>query len=50
MKFLFKTLIILIIILFALKGLFYIFDDGHDISYNIGNFNVEETLDTKNNN
>lgn len=50
MKFLFKTLIILIIILFALKGLFYIFDDGHDINYNIGNFNVEETLDTKNNN
>ncbi len=50
MKFLFKTLIILIAIYLGLKGLFYIFNDGHEITYNVGNFNVSETLKTKDNN
>ena len=50
MKFLFKTLIILIAIYLGLNGLFYIFNDGHEITYNVGNFNVSETLKTKDNN
>lgn len=50
MKYLLKTLIILVIILFGLKILFYIFNSGHKITYNIGNFSVSESLTTKDNN
>ncbi len=50
MKYLFKTLIIFTVIFFALKCLLYLFDTGHKITYNIGNFKINETLDTKDNN
>ena len=50
MKYLFKTLIIFSVIFFALKCLLYLFDTGHKITYNIGNFKINETLDTKDNN
>ena len=50
MKYLFKTLIIFTVIFFALKCLLYLFDTGHSITYNIGNFKINETLDTKDNN
>ena len=38
MKFLLKTLGILLAIFILLKLLFYIFDSGHEISYSVGNF------------
>lgn len=44
MKFLFKTLFILIITFLILKVVLYIFDTGHTITYNVGNFNVEENF------
>lgn len=50
MKYLFKTLIIFTVIFFAFKCLLYLFDTGHKITYNIGNFKINETLDTKDNN
>lgn len=50
MKYLFKTLIIFTIIFFALKGLLFLFNTGHDVTYNLGNFKIKETLDTKDNN
>lgn len=50
MKYLLKTLIIFTVIFLALKGLLFIFDKGHQITYNVGNFKIEETLTTKDNN
>lgn len=50
MKYLFKTLIIFTVTFFALKFILFLFDKGHDITYNIGNFKIEETLNTKQNN
>ena len=50
MKYLFKTLLTLIIIFFSIKFLFFLFDDGHQIGYNVKNFHVKETLQTKENN
>lgn len=49
MKYLFKTLIILIITFFSLKFILFIFDSGHEVNYNVGNFKVKETLNTKEN-
>lgn len=46
MKFLFKTLGILLVILLALKVIIYLFDDGHKVSYSVGNFKVTEELKT----
>ena len=50
MKYLLKTLIIFTVIFLALKGLLFLFDKGHQITYNVGNFKIEETLTTKDNN
>ena len=50
MKYLFKTLIIFTLIFFALKFILFLFDKGHEITYNIGNFKVKEELETKENN
>ena len=50
MKYLFKTLIIFTAIFVILKCLLFLFDTGHEITYNVGNFKIKETLDTKNNN
>lgn len=50
MKFLLRTLTALIIIYFTLKFALYFLNKGHDISYNIGNFNIKETLKVKDNN
>ena len=47
MKFLLKTLGILLAIFILLKLLFYIFDSGHEVSYSVGNFEVDEVLKTK---
>lgn len=44
MKYLIKSLSILLIILFCLKFLIYTLNDGHKINYTIGNFTVKETL------
>lgn len=46
MKFLLKTLGILLAIFILLKLLFYIFDSGHEVSYSVGNFEVDEVLKT----
>ena len=50
MKYLFKTLIIFTVIFFALKFILFLFDKGHEITYNIGNFKIKEELETKENN
>ena len=50
MKYLFKTLIIFTVVFFALKFILFLFDDGHTITYNVGNFKVKEELKTKENN
>lgn len=50
MKFLFKTLLILLVILFSLKLVIYFFNKGHKVSYTIGNFNIVETHTSKDNN
>jgi hypothetical protein len=49
MKYLFKTLLVFTLTFVLLKFLIYFFDTGHKINYNVGNFNIEETLTTKNN-
>lgn len=50
MKYLFKTLIIFTITFIALKFILFLFDTGHTVNYNIGNFKVKEELKTKENN
>ena len=50
MKYLIKTLLILLILLFSLKLVIHIFDKGHESSYSIGNFNVKEKLTVNKNN
>lgn len=46
MKFLFRTFAILLMILLVLKVVIYLFDDGHVVSYSVGNFKVNETFKT----
>ena len=50
MKYLFKTLIVFTVVFFALKFILFMFDTGHNITYNVGNFKVKEELETKENN
>lgn len=50
MKFLFRTLIILIITFFTLKFAIFFFNNGHETSNNIGNFNIKENLQVNENN
>ena len=47
MKYLLKVLIILLVIFGLLKLVIHLFNDGHKISYSVGNFEVDETLETK---
>ncbi len=47
MKYLFKVLGILIVILVSLNIVIHIFDKGHKVSYRVGNFKVTENLKTK---
>ncbi len=42
MKYLFKSLIIIIILFFVLKAAVYMLDNEHEVEYNIGNFDVQE--------
>ena len=44
MKYLVKTLLIFLIILFSLKIIIHIFNKGHETKYTIGNFDITETL------
>lgn len=46
MKYLFKTLLILLAVLFGLKFFIHLFDKGHEVSYSSGNFKVKEVLKT----
>lgn len=46
MKYLFKTLIILLVVLFGLKFFIHLFDRGHEVSYSSGNFEIKEVLKT----
>ena len=47
MKYLFKTLIVFTVVFFALKFILFMFDTGHNITYNVGNFKVKEELENK---
>jgi len=50
MKFLIKNLVIFLGILIILKYIVFLLNPGHITKYNIGNFEIKEKLDTKNNN
>ena len=50
MKYLIKNLIIFLLIFIGLKQVLFIFDKGHTVNYNIGNFNIKETYSSKENN
>ncbi len=44
MKYLLKTLLILLVLLFSLKLVIHLFNKGHQVDYSIGNFSIHETL------
>ena len=50
MKYLIKSLIITILVFIGLKQIIFLFDKGHTVNYNIGNFNIKETFSSKDNN
>lgn len=50
MKFLLKSLITFLILYTVLKFTIFFFNKGHTVNYNIGNFNIKEILNTKENN
>ena len=50
MKFLLKSLGFFLSILIILKIIVFMLNPGHKVEYNIGNFEVTESLDTKNDN
>lgn len=43
MKYLFKTLLIFLGVFLSLKFFLFLTDNSHDVSYNVGNFKIEET-------
>ena len=47
MKYLFKTLIIFTAIFVILKCLLFLFDTGHEITYNVGNFKIKKIITIK---
>ena len=49
MKFLFKSLLTFILIYFIMYSAVFFLDRGHEINYNIGNFNVDEKFTAKDN-
>lgn len=50
MKYLIKNLIIFLLIYIGLKQVIFVFDKGHVVNYNIGNFNIKETYSSNDNN
>lgn len=48
MKYLFKSLIFVIVLFLTLKTIVYILDNEHEIEYNIGNFDVKEHFKLEN--
>ncbi len=50
MKFLLKSLVVFIVTFNILKFVIFFFNTGHTVNYNIGNFNIKETLSTKDDN
>lgn len=49
MKYLFKKLLIFILIFTSLKLLMYALNTGHKVTYTVGNFEIKETLKAKEN-
>ena len=49
MKFLLKSLIIILITFFVLKYAIFLFNTGHTVNYNVGNYNIKESLNTNHN-
>ena len=49
MKYLIKNLIIFLLVYLGLKYIIFIFDKGHVVNYNIGNFNIKETYSSNDN-
>lgn len=50
MKYLVKKMIIFLLIFVLLKQIMFTFYQKHNINYNIGNFNIREIFESKNNN
>ncbi len=50
MKYLLKVFICLLLIFLILKFVIHLLDDGHEITYNVGNFKVTETYNAEDNN
>ncbi len=50
MKFLLRSLFIFVITFIILNFAIFFFNTGHTVNYNIGNFNIKETLNTKDDN
>ena len=50
MKYLIKNLLIFLLIFIGLKQVIFMFDKGHNINYNIGNFNIKEIYSSNDNN
>lgn len=49
MKYLYKKLVIFTLVYFILSFVLYMFDNGHNVMYSIGNYDIEESLNAKNN-
>lgn len=50
MKYLIKNLLIFLLVFIGLKQVIFMFDKGHNINYNIGNFNIKEIYTSNDNN
>lgn len=50
MKYLLKVFICLLIVLLVLKFVIHLLDDGHEITYNVGNFKVTESYEATSDN
>lgn len=50
MKYLIKNLLIFLLVFIGLKQVIFMFDKGHNINYNIGNFNIKEIYSSNDNN
>ena len=50
MKYLIKNLLIFLLVFIGLKQVIFMFDKGHNINYNIGNYNIKEIYTSNDNN
>ena len=50
MKYLLKVFVCLLAVFLLLKFVIHLLDDGHEITYNIGNFKVTESYDADDDN